>query len=316
MTRARRGTVAARTCAAAVLGVLTLLAATAVGIAAAPGAEATTYRYWTYWSGERPGGSATWTFSSRGPASDLVKDGSVLGWRFAVTSQAGTTKPRHSPAFATACPALAEPVPDRTRVALVVDYGTQADAPPGQSPPLAGSVRVECLTFPSGTRVTGVTVLDEAAIAVRTENGLLCALDSYPKGECAPVIAPPRPSATPTKKPSRAPSSSAPAKPSPTKADRTASPSDSAGTGAGATPSAAGSTTASASSTPTPAPVTTTSTTEPSAPAVDETLPAVAGTPVSAQTPTSSAAGFVGGALLIAAVGGAAWWTSRRRGAP
>jgi hypothetical protein len=307
MSGARRGAAVARTSAAVVLGVLTAAAATVVGIAAAPSADATTYRYWTYWSGERPGAASAWTFSSRGPATDVVKDGTVIGWRFAVTSQAGTTKPRQSPALATTCPDLADPITGRTRVALVVDYGTESDAPPGQTPPLSGSVRVECLTFPSTARVTGVTVLDEAGIAVRTENGLLCALDSYPRGECAPVVSTaPRPSASPSRTPTR----TASATPSESTASRSAAPS-SPSSARSSSPSASSSSSAAVAPTPSG------STDLPSASAAasaEETLPAVSGSPASAEQSSSSAAGFVGGALVVAGVGAAAWWTSRRRG--
>jgi hypothetical protein len=305
MTTARRGTTAARTSAAVVLGVLTTLLA--LSVVGAPAADAVSYRYWTYWSGERPATAAAWTFSSRGPATDVVEDGSVVGWRFAVTSQAGTTKPRASAGFAALCPGLADPVPNRTRVALVIDYGTASDAPPGQQPPLTDRVRVECLTI-AGSRVTGATVLDTAGIAVRTENGLLCALDSYPRGECAPVVgSTPRPTASPRAKPAR----TASAKPSATRTSSTGTPAPARSSSAAASPS---STAAVAVSPPTSS-APSTSPTADAAPSPEETLPAVAGAPAASEPEQSSAAGFVGGALLVAGIGAAAWWTSRRRGA-
>jgi hypothetical protein len=306
MTMARRGTTAARTSAAVVLGVLTALVALSVVVA--PAAQAVSYRYWTYWSGERPGTAAAWTFSSRGPASDVVKDGTVVGWRFAVTAQAGTTKPRASAALASLCPDLADPVADRTRVALVVDYGTTADAPPGQQPPLTDRVRVECLTI-AGSRVTGATVLDEAGIAVRTENGLLCALDSYPRGECAPVVGSPgsRPTASPTPKPTR----TASAAPSPARSSAAAAPSSARSSSTAASP--AGTASAAVAPTPSSSPTAGTASTS-AAPSPEETLPTVAGAPATSASEQSSAAGFVGGALLVAGIGAAAWWTSRRRG--
>jgi hypothetical protein len=278
-------------------------------VVSAPAAEAVSYRYWTYWSGERPGTAAAWTFSSRGPATDVVKDGTVIGWRFAVTAQAGTTRPRAAAGLATLCPDLADPVPDRTRVALVVDYGTAADAPPGQQPPLTGSVRVECLTI-AGSRVTGATVLDEAGVAVRTENGLLCALDSYPRGECAPVVRSTgsRPTASPSAKPTR----TASAKPSAARTSASATPSSARSSSAAASPSS------SAAAAVAPAPSsspTADAATSSAAPSPEETLPTVAGAPAASRPEQSSAAGFVGGALLVAGIGAAAWWTSRRRGA-
>ena len=82
MRTPRRVTAAAL--AVAVLGVPVTLV---LAVALAPAAEASTYRYWSYWWGERPDRSATWQYASQGPATHTVADTWVLGWRFAsVTS--------------------------------------------------------------------------------------------------------------------------------------------------------------------------------------------------------------------------------------
>ena len=48
-------------------------------------AQATAYRYWTYWHG----GPSGWTFATVG-SSGVATQGSVEGWRFAVSGVAGS----------------------------------------------------------------------------------------------------------------------------------------------------------------------------------------------------------------------------------
>ena len=310
MTRPRRTTVVARSVAAAVLGVLagTVLLA----LAAAP-AQAATYRYWTYWWGADSGKSGGgWTFAHVGPAAHRAGDGWVLGWRFATTtSTTGGAQPRQSASYADLCPGTAA-VAGQDRVALVVDYGTAADAPPGQRPPLNGSVRVECLTLPS--HPSGVAVLNKANVSVRqNDNGLLCALDGYPKNECAPVVADPTPTPTPSRTATRTPSpASAPAT-SVTTLPRSGASSASS---ASPEPPALASTqpSAGASSTAASAVAPSASASDP-IPGDEGTLPAVSGSPVASAGDSSSTGPLPAavGVLLVAGLGGSAWWTTRRR---
>ncbi len=310
------------------------MVAAAGPVLGAGSADASTYRYWTYWWGSGTGKAGTgWTFAPAGPGYHVVGDTAVVGWRFATTSTVGGAKPRQSADFAALCPQLASPVSGSVRVALVVDYGTGADAPPGQSPPTTSTVRVECLTLPVTPKPTGNTALGTAGIPTRVEQGLVCALDGYPVGECAPVVADPSPTtgsssppatAKPSPTPTRSQSPSAPrssASPAPATAGAAASP-----TGP-ATPSASGPTTSgAASATGTPADAVAPTGPVPSsspAPGSDtsgpatETLPAVSGAPVAAggaaEQPTSPV-GFALGALVIAGIGAAAWWTTTRGG--
>ena len=126
------------------------------------------------------------SFSAQGPAFLIPSDGAVEGWRFAESSQAGGPgdQPRTDPgtAFADLC-AATPPEPGRKRVAVVLDAGTPADAPPGQSPPAA---RGTCVV--ADPDATGYAVL-RAAASTRVEGGLVCAIDGYPAGECAVVVA-------------------------------------------------------------------------------------------------------------------------------
>jgi hypothetical protein len=315
MTSARRPTTSAQRVAAVVAGVLVAVPLVLVALLATAGpAQASTYRYWTYWWGSDTGkSSAGWTFAKVGPAGHAVGDTWVLGWRFATSrSTTGTARPRQSPDFATLCPRLA-PVAGSVRVALVIDYGTTADAPPQQKPPTTASVRVECLTIPGSPR--GSDVLRDVSpnpVQVRSENGLICALDGYPKGECAPVV--PDPTPTPTPKPTaakpRASSSTgsggaptARSLASPTSSSASASPAPLATTGGSAATSSAA---APAASGPTPSVSGSTDLSE-------SALPAVAGAPAPEAQSSGSPVGLVVGGLVVAAVAGSAWWTSRRR---
>jgi hypothetical protein len=312
MTTPRRTTTPAQRVAAVVVGVLVAVPlGLAALIATAAPAQATTYRYWTYWWGSGTGKSGPgWTFAKVGPAGHRVADTWVLGWRFSTTSSSsGGAKPRQSADFATLCPSLATPVDGQVRVALVVDYGTTADAPPGQRPPSTTTVRVECLTV--GASSTGVGVLNAAGVTVRSQNGLICALDGYPKGECAPAIADPVP--TPTAAAPR-PSTTSRSTPAATTRSAVPSPARSSTAVALATtgPSTAGSPAARSSAAV--APTSGTSGTPTDAPDdAGAVLPAAAGAPASTVAPAGSPVGLVVGGLVVAAIALSAWWTSRRR---
>ena len=344
MSSYRRTTAVAQRVATAVVGVLVAvpLVLAALLVAAGP-AEASTYRYWTYWWGANPGKAAqSWTFAQVGPAGHRVNDAWVLGWRFATsTTTTGSAPPRESSDFATLCPSLPASVAGHDRVALVVDYGTAADAPPGQTPPSTSTARVECLTLPSTPQhETGAQVLAAAGVTVRSENGLICGLDGYPVGECAPVIPDPvattpaptataaapaatAPSTSPTPGPrssSRSPSSASATAPSRSSAT-TAAASSRPSSAPAATPSAAAASAAASTST---AVAVATTATAPSASAAaapgttpapgESTLPAAAGAPAPAQQSSGSPVGLLVGVAVVSLVAGSAWVTSRRRG--
>ena len=296
MTAARRPTTAARA-AAVVVGALAAVALALVGLlATAAPAQATTYRYWTYWWGTGSGPDHTgWWFASQGPAGP-VGDGWVLGWRFQTTSVSGGATPRASADFAALCPGLATPVAGSVRVALVLDFGTSSDAPPGQHPPTTASVQRACVTLPTSPTPTGARVLAAARVTVRSEGGLVCALDGYPVGECAPVVADPTPTPSRTATPSTRHASPAV---TPTAA-RSPTPR--------ATPTAAARTTSAPPATPAA------STASPPAPG--PTLPVTDVAPAASEQPTGSPAGLLVGGAVVAGVAGVAWWTARRRRTP
>ena len=149
---------------------------------AMPAARAeTAYRYWSYWTAS----DGAWSFATMGPATSVPADGAVEGWRFVVTSEQGTaddapTTPAAS-AFDDACGSTA-PQDGRKRVAVIVDFGLPADAPAGERQPVGVA---ECVVADQGA--SGFELLSSVA-DVRTENGLVCGIDSYPLTECAAVV--------------------------------------------------------------------------------------------------------------------------------
>jgi hypothetical protein len=160
----------------------------AVALAAPTTASAAAYRYWTYWWGGA--GESSWAFATAGAGAHVPADGAVEGWRFQTTaSSAGGSPPAdgRSPAsvFAELCSTVA-PVAGSKRVAVLIDSGTAADAPPGQTPP-EPRLNGRCVT--AAPAATGAALMAAAGAALRFDAGLLCAIDGYPGGECAPVVA-------------------------------------------------------------------------------------------------------------------------------
>ncbi len=191
---ARKGT--ARVAAA----VVAAWAALAVVAATAAPASASSYRYWSYWHGTSSGG---WSFSPVG-ATFRPAAGSVDGWRFAVSGAAASVQPRASASYDSICARHAAAPSGQKLVGLVVDYGTRADAPAGQQPPRG--VDTYCAQVPDAA--SSAQVLVQYA-SVRSESGLVCAIDGYPVGECGVIVRPPtaKPSPQPTShRPSPAPS--------------------------------------------------------------------------------------------------------------
>nr|WP_107498687.1 SCO2322 family protein [Actinacidiphila yeochonensis] len=157
-----------------------LLAVCALLAAAAP-ASATGYRYWSYWL--RSG--TTWTYAQTGPAMHTPADGSVEGWRFAVSEDAAAkaAQPRGAADFATIC-GTTKPVAGHKRIALVIDAGTAADAPSGATPP---AVRTACAQVATGA--SSADALAAVARPLRYDSaGVLCAISGYPRTGCGEEV--------------------------------------------------------------------------------------------------------------------------------
>ncbi|GHI08100.1 hypothetical protein AQI88_06745 [Streptomyces cellostaticus] len=157
-----------------------LLVAALVVVAGAAQAHAAGYRYWSFW--ERDGGH--WTYATEGPSTARPDDGAVQGFRFAVSADsADASRPRGTADFATIC-AATPAKPGTKRVALVIDSGTAADAPSGETPPAR---RAAC------ARVSPDATTAEALAAVAgplryDTNALLCAIAGYPRQGCGEQV--------------------------------------------------------------------------------------------------------------------------------
>ncbi|MFE7614057.1 SCO2322 family protein [Streptomyces sp. NPDC057496] len=159
-----------------VLAVLTVLAVLlGTGTAHAAG-----YRYWSFWEGSGTG----WTYATQGPSLVRPDDGTVQGFRFAVSEDSqDAAKPRHAPDFAKIC--AGTPARDGTkRIALVIDAGTAADAPSGQTPP---APRTACARV--APDASSAEALASVAKPLRYDSAaMLCAISGYPRAGCGEQV--------------------------------------------------------------------------------------------------------------------------------
>lgn len=163
-----------------------LIVATTVVLmgSAVPAQAASSYRYWSYW--KNVGG--TWQFSDKGAGTYRPIDGSVQGWRFAISEGANssTRPPRSNLTFDQICQGVQAETGQR-RIGLVIDYGTTADAPNGERPP---SLTSQCAVIADGQ--TSIQVMSAAKIAFRASaTGFICGISGYPRNECGVPIANP-----------------------------------------------------------------------------------------------------------------------------
>ena len=163
---------------------LAVLVATGAFVAAlvlpAGSAQAANYQFWGYYQLT----NGTWAFAQTGPDQTTPKDGAVEGWRWAVSDDSGKNPrtPRLTPAFADVCGTTAAPAGQK-HVAVVVDYGREADGD-GKTPP--PQPLAKCATVP--TAATGSQVLS-AVTTVRVEKGLVCGIGGYPATGCGGQVA-------------------------------------------------------------------------------------------------------------------------------
>ena len=143
-------------------------------------ARAAGYRYWSFWEGSGNG----WAYATQGPSLVRPDDGSVQGFRFAVSADSqDAAKPRRSPDFAGIC--AHTPAEDGSkRVALVIDPGTAVDAPGGATPP---ALRTACARVPKDA--SSADALASVAKPLRYgSDALLCAISGYPASGCGEQV--------------------------------------------------------------------------------------------------------------------------------
>ncbi|GAA3022606.1 SCO2322 family protein [Kitasatospora albolonga] len=167
----------------ALTAALALLLASLLTVLLPSPAHATGYRYWSFWKATGSG----WTYQQQGPAVYVPPDGAVDGWRFAVSPDGGqdAARPTGSGDFAALC-AATPAQPGKKRVAVVLDFGTAADAPSGETPPTP-SPRTGCAAVPAAA--TSAEVLATLAPPLRYDSaGILCAISGYPKAGCGDAV--------------------------------------------------------------------------------------------------------------------------------
>ncbi|MFD7012922.1 SCO2322 family protein [Streptomyces sp. NPDC059161] len=155
-------------------------------------AQAAGYRYWSFWdlAGD------TWTYATQGPASAHPGDGSVQGFRFAVSADSkDAATPRSAPSFEAVCGAT--PTKDGTkRVALVIDFGTSRDATQGDTPPAPRTACAQVLPD-----ATSADALAAVAKPLRYNSAaLLCAIGGYPRAGCGEQVGDTAPKPAPAAK--------------------------------------------------------------------------------------------------------------------
>ncbi|MFD3550346.1 SCO2322 family protein [Streptomyces sp. NPDC058655] len=147
-------------------------------LAAGP-ALASSYRYWSFWNGA----DGRWAYATTGPSTARPGDGTVQGFRFAVSKETGDqqAQPRTPADFEAVCGSTA-PAEGRKRVALVIDFGTPEDAPAGDAPP-QGAPRTACAQV--APDATAAEALASVAKPLRYNGAaLLCAVSGYPRQGC------------------------------------------------------------------------------------------------------------------------------------
>ncbi|SCD70574.1 MULTISPECIES: SCO2322 family protein [unclassified Streptomyces] len=157
----------------------TLLAASAV-LLGAGAAEAAGYRYWSFWQGD----GKSWAYATQGPSLVRPDDGTVQGFRFAVSEDsADAHRPRHAPDFGAVC--ASTPAKDGAkRVALVIDPGTAEDAPDGEEPP---ALRTACAQV--APDASSAEALASVAKPLRYDSSaMICAISGYPKTGCGEQV--------------------------------------------------------------------------------------------------------------------------------
>ncbi|MEU3202278.1 SCO2322 family protein [Streptomyces cyaneofuscatus] len=156
-----------------------LLAASGI-LLGAGGAQAAGYRYWSFWEGD----GKSWAYATQGPSLVRPDDGTVQGFRFAVSEDsADADRPRHAPDFGAIC-ADTPAKGGAKRVALVIDPGTAEDAPAGEKPP---ALRTACAQV--APDASSAEALASVAKPLRYDSSaMICAISGYPKSGCGEQV--------------------------------------------------------------------------------------------------------------------------------
>lgn len=156
-----------------------VLAALMVGLSAGAANAATGYRYWNYFHVQ----NGQYAFAKTGAGDYTPKNGAVEAYRYGTSTTSKGIPPRADLSkydFATICKGT-KAASGQKRVAVIIDYGTKADAPTGQAPP---EPRTACAAVPSDAN--GQQVLD--AVAQVRQHPYTCGIDGYPATGCSVTV--------------------------------------------------------------------------------------------------------------------------------
>jgi hypothetical protein len=156
-----------------------VLAALLVGLSAGTANATTGYRYWNYFHVQ----NGQYAFAKTGAGDSTPKAGAVEAYRYGTSTTSKGIPPRADLSkydFGTICKGTTA-ASGQKRVAVIIDYGTKADAPSGQSPP---APRTACAAVPSDA--TGQQVLD--AVAQVRQHPYTCGIDGDPATGCSLTV--------------------------------------------------------------------------------------------------------------------------------
>lgn len=165
----------------------TLILSGGLVLSSTSGAQAAdAYRYWAYYSVT----DGAFVAQQTGPSGTTPTDGSIEGYRFAAPADfKNPNVPRadlKSLTFDSICGSK-EAAEGKKRVAVLIDYGVEADANGATIP----SPEALCAVAP--TKANGLQVLGAVAPDLRTQKSsfgpLLCGISGYPATGCADEMA-------------------------------------------------------------------------------------------------------------------------------
>ena len=157
-----------------------LFGAASLILGAGSAAAADGYKYWNYFHVK----NGSYAFAQTGASDFTPKDGAVEAYRYGTSTAADGLPPRAdltTYSFAKVCAGTPTQSGEK-RVAVLLDFGTKADAASGDTPP---APRAACATVPSdadGQQVLG------AVAQVRAQKGLTCGIDGYPTSTCSVTV--------------------------------------------------------------------------------------------------------------------------------
>lgn len=138
------------------------------------------YRYWGYFTAAE----GEYVYAQTGPADANPADGSVEAYRYAAPADpSNPVVPRADLAevdFDAVC-GEEDAGDGEKRVAVILDYGVEADAEDAEVP----EPEADCAVVAEDA--SGMQVLDEVE-DVRVESGLVCAIGEYPATGCSEIV--------------------------------------------------------------------------------------------------------------------------------